>query len=201
MDNQCSIIVGQRGSGKTEYCKKVIRTILSNRPGIKALIITDSDADTWHYLDAYDQEQITPIPVIELDSLPYLNQMPGRIYRTTHYDMSETLRIAKYLHSVFILVEDASREFDEGKLPKFVRQMILNTKQHNVDMLWVYHLLVQLPFKLVSYSNTLTIFKTGETVDSALRKKIRHPNLTKIVELINDPETPKYTKATLSISS
>lgn len=170
-------VVGGRGTGKTDKVKEHIKLVLRNRPEMRILVIEMADTSTWERLNTYaDPNCNIVVPKIEIDEIPYWKHSPeDRLRRTASRDTTQTLEIIdKYLSNTFLILEDATRYFLNGKLTENQRNVLLDSKQKNIDTLLVFHLINKIPLELCSYLDYLTFFKTGEYFET---KKIWTPEV------------------------
>jgi len=168
---------------------------------VKVIIPHNFDNSIWHYLENDSEDQLTAIPEIEVDQIPYWNKgelLPGqRIVRTTKNVMRALQLIEKYGNNLFLLLEEAGKYFDDGRLPTFMKALIIDSKQKNVDSLLVFHYLNEVPPKIAVHIDYLYLKKTGEDY-SDVKSKFKHPKLKQIMELIESSPN-KYIPATLYV--
>lgn len=166
--NKIFLVVGNRGTGKTDFCKNMLQ--LSPMP--KKLIVDTFDNPAWRNMKTHDHpdwENIT-VPVMPVDMLNYHK---GGLYRIFHTD-TDFLQdeIDKYCMNSLVLVEDATRYFPLN-LTRSQKNYLLNSKQKNLDIILVFHFLSTVPPELLKMADYLTIFKTNEA--QVNEKKYFHP--------------------------
>jgi len=144
--NYISLLCGNRGVGKTTY----ILDIIKYHP--KKVLIYDLDDN-----DKYHQFQlITP------ELLP---RWKSGIKRIISPDTDVVLNtISEHVNNAFLIFEDATK-YIESDPPKFVKQLVLASKQRNLDILFTFHTYRSMPPKLFSWADVLQVFKTGENID------------------------------------
>ncbi len=146
--NMVSVLVGDRGTGKTTYLKKLIPIYLAK--GMKVLII-----DTLAH-DAY-----VDIPIISIAQLPAWKKGVYRLIIPS-YEFNEAIaQVKEHVWNALIVVEDAYKVI-KRKLPKEVEEYIIDTKQKNVDMIFMYHSWAWVMKDLITIADCFQLFKTGD---------------------------------------
>jgi len=116
-----------------------------------------------------------------------INQVKKGLFRTYSKDFNEILEneIEPKFKDGFIVFEDATK-YIEGNVTEALRSFVIDSKQKNVDILFIFHSLSDVPPKLIRWSDYFVLFKTNEGVPS----KSKYP-WTQIPilmeELRNDP--------------
>lgn len=175
-DNIVGLIIGGRGRRKTTYTKNLIWGLRDKR---RIFIVDTFDNPVWRNMgmivngSPLDPERTEyPIPIIEADQL--YEEDPG-IFRIFSSDTDEMLtNIQTRCRNCMVIVEDANR-FLESNLDASMRSLILDTKQTNVDLFFIFHSLSDTPPKLCRWSDILTLFKTQERWNSSLQTKFPNP--------------------------
>jgi len=182
--NKVAVITGGRGTGKTEETKKAIRIALASRPNLKCLIVNDADTDTWRYIDAFDQPQVNSIPIIDKKDIPFWEGEP-RLMRTADGDVDKTIiKVKKYCTNMLLVIEDTSRHY-EGHCPPFLKTLVLNSKQYNIDILFVYHFIAQIPPRLANLLDILQLHYTGDEYGSEIKKRFKNPKVRTALHYLN----------------
>ena len=142
-----AVIVGGRGTGKTTFVKELIK----KSPKPKKII-----TDTFHHPSYADTRAISGIELIRLKS--------GEV----HYHNSDTELMLADLTKVanaLIVLEDCSKYVAENPQPT-VKNLCLDSKQKNTDLIFIYHSLAEVPKKLYRWIDYLEIFKTQEVFEN-----------------------------------
>lgn len=164
--NKVTLIAGNRGKGKTDLLKSGI--IASNRP--KKIIIDTFDSPTWHNLKTWDHPEWENIPVPELD-IYELHAAGKGVHRIFSADTKKIMSgLTKFAFNSLLVFEDATK-YIGSKLSDDVRFFVLDSKQKNLDIIFTFHSLADIPRDLIRISDYLTLFKTGDSFDSHLRNK------------------------------
>lgn len=150
--NLIGIICGNRGVGKSTYLLEMI----TNHPK-KVLIFDLDDNPLYHQF-----QKITP------EMLPHWKKGIKRIILPDVDLVFEA--ITEYCYNTLILFEDATK-YIERDPPKTVKQLVLASKQRNLDILFTFHTYRSIPPKLLSWADVLEVFKTGENIE-LFKKKI-----------------------------
>jgi hypothetical protein len=191
--NIVTAIAGDKGTGKTWYVKESLKKVLDDRP-VKVLIIINYDNTVWHYLENNEEvkflppEQLTPIPIIDKDDIPYwcMNQIhqDNRIMRTNDRNVLETLRIIEsYASNITILIEEAGKYFEDGRLPTYMNDLLQDSKGKNVDTVMAFHYIFEIPKKVAMKLDYLCIKKTGDNYND-VKNKVKNPKLKRAMELV-----------------
>lgn len=140
-------ILGKRGCGKTTYTLALIEAYRQQHPGMKILI-----------MDTLDHPAYRHIPVLTAE-------MIGRwrtptVYRVFGSNTDEMLQaISTDLKDALVIFEDASKYVRKNLQPS-VRFFILDSKQKNLDLVFIFHGFAFVPPELFRVLDILTIFKT-----------------------------------------
>ncbi len=140
------LLIGKRYSGKSTLTQKLIKG--SKMP--KKLIV-----DTLYHPD-YDH-----LPEIKGTVKSFKNWKKGT-YRLVSKvdDVDENLHLmADYLNNCFVIFEDAKRYLKPRLQPQVMR-LIGDSRQRNVDIVFMYHEWDMVPLDVFRYVDFITIFKT-----------------------------------------
>ncbi len=157
--NKVILIAGNRGTGKTDYVKDLIFKQLNLVP--KCLIVDTFDSDVWRNLKTWNAPENINISVtdIPIDKFKYWKSGVGKMYSS---DTSEIMQqIGEFARNTFIVFEDATK-YIGTKLKEDTRRFVLDSKQKNLDLVFIFHSLSAIPPELVRVSDILVLFKTNE---------------------------------------
>lgn len=156
--NQVILIAGTRGTGKTDYIKNMIVSQSKRFP--KCLVVDTFDNPVWTDLSTWNHpDRMELVPVIPAESFPRWKKGIGRIYHSnTNLLMSE---IQQHSRNTFIVFEDATR-YVGSRLTDDMRNFVLDSKQKNLDLAFIFHNLTAIPSELVRVADILVLFKTNE---------------------------------------
>lgn len=159
-NNIVSLIVGGRGVGKTDFVKNVMKASTQQ----KQLVVDTFDNPPWRTMSTYnDPSNTVHFPVIDVDLIPRWSS--GK-YRIAESNTSRTMEhIMNHANNALIVFEDATR-YIGSKPSEEIKNFVLDSKQKNLDLIFVFHSLMSVPPDLVRWSDTLTLFKTNEGVPS-----------------------------------
>jgi len=153
--NKVNIIVGRRGCGKTELILKVINAIGNSK---RVLII-----------DTIDHPKYINFQIIE----PY--QVKGWIKGTKRILVKHS-NLEQIFHEVFttfkngvVIFEDCTK-YIKRKLPVDLLDFVIDTKQKNVDLHFLYHSFAAVPPDLFRNADNITTFKTQENIETCKSK-------------------------------
>lgn len=155
--NFIACCLGRRKSGKTEY-------VLGNEDlGLPGFIETYVNKGMKVlFVDMLDHPSYRHIPLITMDLITRWESFAGGVYRiyvTTKAEMrklKEVIRI--YLWNALVVWEDTFKH-ERYKLSDEMIAMIGNSKQQNVDMLFMYHDPIFIPLDLYIYLDFIEVFK------------------------------------------
>jgi len=154
--NQVSIVLGRRGSGKTTYIKKLIANYGKKHPGQKILV-----------LDTLDHPAYREIPNIDIDLMSrWIRPNTYRIYGGNTDEILQA--VDKNLTNALVVMEDASKYLNRTITPE-VRRFIYDSKQKNLDIIFLFHGFMSCPPELFRMVDNLVLFKTGDTPESRKR--------------------------------
>ena len=168
--NKVSLIAGTRGTGKTDWIKNGLVGALGFR---KQLIVDTFDSPTWHTLETFlkpDQKAIT-VPSMPHDKFPYWKTGRYRIFGSdTDHIMS---LITQFAYSCTIVFEHSTK-YIGSQLTKDMRHFVLDSKQKDLDLIFIFHSLGQIPPDLIRVADNITLFKTN---DRKVPSKIDFPEI------------------------
>lgn len=176
--NKVSIVVGTRGTGKTDYIKNGLVLSIGNR---KQLIVDTFDSPVWHNLETFlnpSQKNII-VPSMPLEKLAYWSTGRYRIFSSdTDFIMG---LITNHAYNCTIVFEDATK-YIGSKLTKDMRFFVLDSKQKDLDLIFIFHSLGQIPSDLIRVADNITLFKTN---DRKVPSKIDFPEIEKAFISVN----------------
>jgi energy-coupling factor transporter ATP-binding protein EcfA2 len=182
--NTANLILGRRGCGKTTYTKEIIQAYHKAHPDQKILI-----------MDTFDHPSYRDIPVIDIDLLKRWEK-PG-IYRIFGSNTDEIFStIQTHLYNAMVIFEDASK-YIRGRLQDDVRKFIIDSKQKNLDLVFLFHGFSFAPPEIWRIIDAVTIFKS----DNPFHRKSDIVNFDQVYSIwqnvMND--TSPYAKETVLI--
>ncbi len=146
--NLVNIIVGKRGTGKSWFFLKNLLPIYRKAHPKKRVLI----------MDTLDHPAYRDIPRVNCAMLE--RWRGGGVYRIFGDDEQKILdSIEKNVHNALIVFEDASKYID-ANLPDKVNRFVLDSKQKNLDLIFMFHGFSYCPPKLWRIADTVTIFKS-----------------------------------------
>lgn len=191
--NTVNIVCGGRGTGKSTFfdgskqhnVRGVIPAYLNGKGIQKVLIVDTFDNPFWqHY------------PIMNAKNLA---RWQKGIYRLFGSDIVRTMNtIEANCYNTALVFEDATK-FIGSRLTDDVKNFIVDSKQKNLDIFFIFHALMLIPNDLIRFSDTLTLFKTNENFTTNLRSKFPVPNLEQLFNEVN-AHPSKYYNQTIRIS-
>jgi hypothetical protein len=156
--NKVAAIFGMRGTGKTEFLRGnealklpgIIKAFLTK--GMKVLIV-----------DTILHPSYKDVPQIQPEQLPKWKKGVYRvIVRPTQ--IPAFLAYLNTLHSVWnslIVFEDAYKH-QYNKLDQELKELIIDSKQKNIDIIFMYHSFAMAPKDLYRMLDLIELFKTKD---------------------------------------
>lgn len=158
--NSCSIVVGHRGCGKTDFEKRIILA----SPMKRKLIVDLFDAPVWHNFKTFDNPSGENHFIPEITEEDFSSWTEGTRRMITS-DMEKTLHfLVNSIFNTLLILEDSERYINSRGLTPFQRRFVIETKQKNCDLITNFHLMKKIPEDLLALADDITIFKTKENV-------------------------------------
>lgn len=157
-NNIISLVVGRRGTGKTDLIKN---EIVIPSPLKKKLIVDTFENPAWRNLKTFLRPEMesASIPLLQIDQLQYWNNGLYRIFSSDTEELFE--EIERTCFNTLLVFEDATK-YIGGRLSPSMRKFLLDSKQKNLDVVLVFHSLASIPPELVRIADFITLFKTGD---------------------------------------
>ncbi|MDX1447218.1 hypothetical protein [Lishizhenia sp.] len=191
--NKVNLIAGGRGTGKTDYTKQVIQASIMP----KKLIVDTFDNPPWRNFKTWNHPEWERLKIPLIPDIKYLKNWKQGTYRIVVKDFEEFNQfIEEHVFNALILYEDATR-FIGSTLDPNLKSFIYDTKQKNIDMLFVFHSLASIPPELVRSSDTLTLFKTNEGHPD--KKKYPWPDIPIVMDGLRE-STNRFLNFTIHLS-
>lgn len=164
--NKLFTLAGDRSTGKTTFIKECVRaTVLP-----KTLIIDTFDNPVWHTMETFDYPEGINTPV-ESIAPEYLKFWRSGIYRLYGSNTAAIMKaIESDLRNCFLIFEDASKYFGK-ELTEDQKNFILDSKQKNLNILFAFHSLKDVPSDIARYTDYFTLKKVGDQFSSSLKNK------------------------------
>lgn len=161
--NMVTLLVGGRGRGKTTYIKKLIASY--SKTGNKTIVIDTFDNPAWR-----------EYPPIDLEGLKRLKDTAKGTYRIFSADTDSIFEVLNSkMYNALVICEDASK-YVRTKLSQDQRNLVVDSKQRNLDFLFVFHAWGGLvPPDLIRFGDVAVLFKTNERIE--ILQKIPNPSI------------------------
>lgn len=191
--NKVILIVGNRGTGKTDYVKNLILSQMQTFP--KQLVVDTFDSDVWHNLQTWNNPQgfNIEVPVIQGKDLGRWRKGIARMFSAEIKPM--LAQIQEGAKNTFLVFEDATK-YVGSRLTDDMRKFVLDSKQKNLDIVFIFHSLASIPPELVRVSDILVLFKTGE--GDVSKTKYPWAQIPKMMELLRK-SVDKYKNLVLQL--
>lgn len=145
--NNVSAIIGRRGCGKTTYARQLIESYRQALPKQKILIA-----------DTLDHPAYRDVAAIDVDLLKRWKE--PNVYRIFDSNTDEILKtINTSLYNAMVVFEDASK-YLRATLDNDVRRFILDSKQKNLDLVFIFHGFMFVPPEMFRLLDNLVIFRS-----------------------------------------
>jgi len=192
--NKVTIVIGERNAGKTDFTKNLIYPIPK-----KKIVVDTHDSENWRNYRTFKHSGRSTelIPIVPMNAM--FNEQKSTVRVITSDPEQVFSFIALKAYNCLIVLEDATRFFDDGKVPKNVKTFILDTKQRNVDFILVFHSLSDVPPKLIRWSDYITLFKTIEVWSPAFNGKFPNQKIRAAFDRVK--KLPQYSEFTVQIGA
>lgn len=156
--NKVILVAGKRGTGKTDFIKNLAFKMSVRFP--KVLVVDTFDSDVWHNLNTWNAPtRNINVPQIPVDMFKRWTKGVGRMFSgETELIMST---VQEHARNSFIIFEDATK-YIGNKLTKDVKYFVLDSKQKNLDLVFIFHSLMAIPPDLIRVADALVLFKTND---------------------------------------
>jgi hypothetical protein len=186
--NRIILVTGTRGTGKTTFLlgseqlkvDGIIDAYLDRDPKQKILVV-----------DLFDNPLYRAFPIISVENLSRWKQSKYRIF-----DNDQRYLIANinyYCYNTVIIFEDATK-YVNTKLEENLKRLLIDSKQKNNDIVFIFHYLMAIPNDLVRIADYLVLFKTGENFSNYLRNKFPHPDIERVFKEVQESKNFHYNK-------
>lgn len=192
--NKVSIYVGNRDTGKTDLLKEIAFSMLNFFP--KVLIVDTFDSDVWRNMSthAHPERSSISVPTIPVDKFKGWRKGIGRLISA---DTKMTLSlIQQHARNTFIIFED-SRKYVKSQLTDDVAFFIIDSKQKNLDLNFIFHSCKRVPPELLDISDVLVLKKTSESKPPP--KMDSWPEIAQMMESLRK-DTNRYAYRTLLLN-
>lgn len=161
--NMIYVFAGQIGSGKTDNTKSVMEKIYSSNSSIdKMVVYDDDDNDTWHTMETWNHSEWKShqLPIVNQEQL--LRLKSGRV-RYIGYDFEKDIYDLSQLRNTVLLIEDSQRFItNTGQPTKHLRHLLLNVKQRNIELILIFHSLMDIPSWLARICRIIILHHTED---------------------------------------
>lgn len=168
--NVVILIAGNRGTGKTDYLKNIALAHPS-----PCVVIDTFDNPAWRNMKTWNKPEAESVSVQTMSEQQIRSgQMTGKFRRYFSSKTANTMELVdRYLYNSLVILEDATK-YIGNRLTEDEKRFVLDSKQKNVDFIFTFHSLWDIPRDLVRISDVLVLFKTQEAMDSSLKSKYFH---------------------------
>lgn len=119
------------------------------------------------------------------------------MYRTFSSDTAEIMTLIEdHVQNAMIVFEDATK-YIGSRLTKEMRKFVLDSKQKNLDLVFIFHSLSAIPPDLVRVSDFITLFKTNEGHPS--KEKYPFPSIPVAMDKIRASKD-RYRNITIALN-
>lgn len=150
-------MVGRRGTGKTDFIKSVINS--TQLP--KTLIVDTFDNPPWRNMKTHSNPEGVnrSIQIMEIQNLSRWNKGVFRFFSKDRHQLFTEIEANSW--DTLIVFEDATKYIKRTLSPE-INDLIIDSKQKNLDLIFVFHSLTAVPPDLVRAADLLTLFKTAD---------------------------------------
>jgi hypothetical protein len=165
--NQVGTIIGQRGTGKSLFllgsswsAKESDRALqipslidTGLKKGMKVLVI-----------DTLDHPAYKRIPVLKQRMFKAFTKGVARLWLEPDKmrPFVDLINRSPHMNNSFIVFEDAGK-YTEKNLPPEFKRLIMDSKQRNIDILFMYHCFIDTPANIFTKADYIQLFKTEDS--------------------------------------
>lgn len=166
--NLVGIVIGQRGTGKSlfvtgsKYTSKT-EDVKLNIPGLFDTYLNKKNMKVL-VVDTLDHPAYRKLPVIKQPDFKKWNAGAVRIFMEPDNikKLVNLINRSPDLNNSLIIFEDAGKY--TGKiLPDEFKRLIIDSKQRNIDIIFMYHCFIDTPSNIFTKSDFIQLFKTEDT--------------------------------------
>lgn len=181
--NYVNLVLGRRGTGKTWYMlREVIEAYIRANPAMKVLIVDTFDHPAYRTIAAIEPEMIS-------------RWKKPSVYRCYSSNTDDIMReVTTNLRNCLVIFEDASK-YIRRQLPEDVRRFILDSKQKNLDLIFLFHGFSFAPPEMWRIADSVTIFKC-DNPDSRKQDIVNFDEIKEAWQKVMKSENP-YEKKTV----
>jgi hypothetical protein len=189
--NKVIIVIGRRGSGKTDFLKKCVKH--STLP--KKLIIDHFNSEVWSSLETFEDPLAKNHKIPQIKPTDFPNWEKG-IYRIFEKDTDSTMKIIDECARNTLLVFDDATIYIGKQISKEVKTFILDSKQKNLNIIFAFHSVKDVPADIFRYSDYVTFFEVVENLKSSVMNKLPVGGIEALTKV---NAMPKYSNITIEI--
>jgi hypothetical protein len=166
--NLVGLVIGQRGTGKSlfvtgsKYTSKPEDKKL-NIPGLFDTYLNKKNMKVL-VIDTLDHPAYRKLPIIKQSDFAKWNSGAVRIFMEPDNikKLVDLTNRSNNLNNTLIIFEDAGK-YTERTLPKEFKRLIIDSKQRNIDIIFMYHCFIDTPSNIFTKSDFIQLFKTEDT--------------------------------------
>lgn len=182
---QVNAIVGHRGTGKTFYAKKCIESYIS--------VSIEGNERKVLIIDTYDNPDYAQFEIIQPEKLLVWKKGVKRIIvNAFEVDKILKLLIDNEINNLFLLLEDAQKQFDET-VSDVQKIWLADAKNKNRETLLIFHFFENVPRRLFKMINGVIIKKSSDS-PADVKKRSQNALLLKAFKEVNEHQNPYYSK-------
>lgn len=200
--NMVYLVVGRIGSGKTDEVKNIAQTIYQNNASITKMVVFDEfDTDVWRTMETWNHPEWAQIrlPIVSDKQLQLLKSGQVRLIQEID-DTDYYFDLFRKLRNCIVIIEDATRMVDpQEKLPKSLARLIFDVKQKNIELILVFHSLMEVPAKLARHARIIVLKHTDE---QECPKKFANPKIKLAFDKLKsmNPEKTPFEKIAIPVN-
>lgn len=165
--NLVGIVIGQRGTGKSLFVlgsenssKETDKKL--NIPGI--LPIYQKRGTKILIIDTLDHPAYRKIPVLKQSDFKKWTKGTVRIFTEPENILLlvDLINKSPHINNTLIVFEDAGK-YTEKSLPRSFKRLIIDSKQRNIDIIFMYHCFIDTPTNIFTKSDFIQLFKTEDS--------------------------------------
>ncbi len=181
--NKVVMVLGRRGSGKTTFVKNLIAQYHKLHPHQKILVVDTFDNPVWE------------LKTIHPEDIKRWRRGMALTYSSEPEELFEILE--KHLRNALVVFEDAVKYIGH-RLPPPLKRLVIDSKQKNLDIIFVFHSFGHAPLDLWRLVDYIEIFKTADSPEIRKNYIVNFEEVQRVWEAVTKSPNP-YEHGTVQV--
>lgn len=197
--NTVGIVMGKRGTGKTLFVLGSKHSAKAADAKLNILGIMETELKNGFkvlFIDVMDHPSYTKIPILTQANFSKWNKGIVRIIQRPDdvVKLVDLINESPHLNNTFIVFEDPGK-YTEKNLPKPFKRLIAETKQRNIDIVFMYHCWMDTPSDIFRKGiDYIQLFKTEDSPKSRKENLRLYDKILAVYDEVKTNPAPFYGK-------